>query len=186
MDGRILVGEHDGVYVLLFQGDVRLTLCAAVDELLDRIFRDEGFRSVQVDLSQADSIDSTSLGLLAKLSIQAERRFRFRPTLVSTRSDITRVLYSMGFDDVFNIVETPLEHEEQLAELPGVDASPEETRQRVIDAHKTLMSMNESNQAAFKDLVSALEAEQLKEPPGESGGGKGSGLGLSSGHRAWP
>jgi len=183
VDGRILVGEHDGVYVLLFQGDVRLTLCAAVDDLLDRIFRDDAFRSVQVDLSQAESIDSTSLGLLAKLSIQAQRRFRFRPTLVSTQPDITRILLSMGFDDVFNIVETPLEHEEQLAELPGVDASPEETRQRVIDAHKTLMSLNENNQAAFKDLVSALEAEQVgTSATGAGAGGRNPGFG--SGRRA--
>jgi hypothetical protein len=44
--GRIMVGDHDGVYVLLFQGDVRLTLCTAVDAFLDRMFQDAGFKSV--------------------------------------------------------------------------------------------------------------------------------------------
>ncbi len=52
MRGRILVGDHEGVYVLLFQGDVRLTLCTAVDSFLDRMFDDAGFRSVVVDLGQ--------------------------------------------------------------------------------------------------------------------------------------
>ena len=51
MRGRILVGDHEGVYVLLFQGDVRLTLCTAVDSFLDRMFDDTGFRSVVVDLA---------------------------------------------------------------------------------------------------------------------------------------
>ena len=163
MQGRILVGSHDGVYVIVFEGDVRLTLCTTVDFYLEKMFQDDAFRSVIVDLSRTDNIDSTSLGLLAKLSIQAEKRFSFRPTLVSTRPDITRVLRSMGFDEVFSIVETPLEHKEQLAELPCIAAPEDDVRQRVIDAHKTLMSMNQANRDSFHDLVAVLEAEA--EPP---------------------
>ncbi|MGE0624896.1 MAG: STAS domain-containing protein [Pseudomonadales bacterium] len=163
MQGRILVGSHDGVYVIVFEGDVRLTLCTTVDHYLEKMFQDPSFKSVIVDLSRTDNIDSTSLGLLAKLSIQAEKRFSFRPTLVSTRPDITRVLRSMGFDEVFSIVETALEHKEQLAELPCIAASEDDVRQRVIDAHRTLMSMNEANRESFHDLVAALEAED--EPP---------------------
>ena len=164
MSGRILVASHDGVYVIVFEGDVRLTLCAAVDDYLEKMFRDENFRSVIVDLSATENIDSTSLGLLAKLSIQADKRFSFRPTLVSTRRDITRILLSMGFDEVFEIVEEPLEHEEQLAELPSRAASEEDVRQRVLEAHRTLMSMNEANREAFHDLVADLEADEI-EPP---------------------
>ncbi len=161
MPGKILVASHDGVYVLVFEGDVRLTLCTTVDEYLEKMFKDEGFRSVIVDLSETDNIDSTSLGLLAKLSIQTERRFAFRPTLISTRRDITRILLSMGFDEVFDLVEEPLEHPEQLAELPELIASEQDVRQKVLEAHRTLMSMNEKNRDTFHDLVAALEAEEV-------------------------
>lgn len=162
--GRILVASHDGVYVILFEGDVRLTLCTAVDGYIEKMFQDPAFRSVLVDLSATESIDSTSLGLLAKLSIQADRLFSFRPTLVSTNRDVTRILLSMGFDDVFTIVEEPLTHEEQLGELPVVVSSEEDMRERVLDAHRTLMEMNESNREAFHDLVETLEAD-LPEAP---------------------
>ena len=164
MQGRILVASHDGVYVIVFEGDVRLTLCTTVDVYLERMFQDAAFRSVVVDLSETENIDSTSLGLLAKLSIQAERRFGFRPTLISTRRDVTRILLSMGFDEVFNLVETPLEHEEQLAELPNLTATETDVRQRVLDAHRTLMSMNAGNRDAFHDLVAELEADDLDAP----------------------
>jgi anti-anti-sigma factor len=157
--GRILVGDHDGVYVLLFQGDVRLTLCTAVDAFLDRMFQDAGFKSVLVDLGETESIDSTSLGLLAKLSIQADRRFGYRPTLISTQADITRILVTMGLDDVFNLVREPLVHDEQLGELPCQAASEAEIRERVLEAHRILMDMNESNRTAFQDLVTTLESE---------------------------
>jgi anti-anti-sigma factor len=161
--GRILVGSKDGVYVLLFEGDVRLTLCTAVDGYLDKMFHDQEFGSVVVDLSRTDSIDSTSLGVLAKLSIKAQKLFDYTPTLVSTEPDITRILLSMGFEDVFHIVEEPLQYAEQLGELPPVKESRDDLRQRVLNAHRTLMAMNESNRAAFQDLVATLEAE----PPSE-------------------
>lgn len=161
MQGRILVGQHDGVYLIAFEGDVRLTLCTTVDVYLEKMFQDENFKSVLVDLSKTENIDSTSLGLLAKLSIQADKRFHYRPTLISTRADITRILLSMGFDEVFNLVETPLEHKEQLAELPHLQSSEEGIRQRVLDAHRTLMSMNETNREAFRDLVETLETDDL-------------------------
>ena len=165
MRGRILVGDHEGVYVLLFQGDVRLTLCTAVDGFLERMFDDDDFQSVVVDLAQTDSIDSTSLGLLAKLSIQASRRFGYRPTLVSPRADITRILDTMGLNDVFNVVQEPLEHQEQLEELACCSASEAEVRTRVLEAHRILMDMNEINRAAFQDLVTTLEADCLPVAP---------------------
>lgn len=159
MLGRILVGSYDGVYAMVFEGDVRLTLCAAVDDYLEKMFSDPDFRSVVVDLSKTENIDSTSLGLLAKLSIRACERFGCIPTLVSTRPDITRILVTMGFEDVFHIVEEPLEHTGQLGELPVTECSQEALRRRVIDAHRTLMVMNESNREAFEDLVATLEGE---------------------------
>jgi anti-anti-sigma factor len=162
--GRILVGDHKGVYVLLFQGDVRLTLCTAVDVFLDRMFEDDGFRSVVVDLGQTESIDSTSLGLLAKLSIQAGERFGYRPTLVSTRADITRILVTMGLDDVFSLVHEPLQHDEQLGELACRAATESEMRSRVLEAHRVLMGMNENNRAAFQDLVTTLEEDSISVP----------------------
>lgn len=157
-NGRILVAHHNGVYLMKFVGDVRVTICAAVDTFLDAMLSDAGFKSVVVDLTRTTGIDSTSLGILAKLSIRAQERFGFVPTLVSTNRDITRVLKSMGFDDVFHIIEVPLEHTAQFGELNPFDCSEEDMRQRVLDAHRMLMSLNESNREKFHDLVETLEA----------------------------
>jgi len=158
VDGRILVAHHDGVYLMKFTGDVRVTLCTTVDSFLDSMFRDVLFKSVIVDLSDAECIDSTSLGILAKLSIQAQSRFDYLPVLVSINPDITRLLKSMGFEDVFQIVEDKIENADQLGELPKINSSDEDIRKRVIEAHRILMAMNENNRAAFHDLVETLEA----------------------------
>lgn len=157
--GRILVGDRNGIYVLKFTGDVRVTLCATVDSFLRVLLNRDDFRAVIVDLSETEGIDSTSLGLLARLSLETKRRFGFIPTLVSTQPDITRVLRTMGFDDVFHIVEEPLEQVGQLGELPRLETDEGDVRERVLDAHRVLMSMNDRNRENFQDLVTALEAE---------------------------
>ena len=155
--GRILIGNGDGTYLMKLVGDVRLRLGAAVDGFLDRMFQDREFRSVVVDLSATEGIDSTALGVLARLSTGARKRRSFTPTLVSTRPDITRILVTMGFDDIFHIVQEPLEDERQLGELPQTDLSPEELRGRVLAAHRNLMSLNDGNRDEFEDLVAMLE-----------------------------
>ncbi len=160
MSGRMLAAVYDGVYELKFVGDVRLTLGATVNDYMDKMFADSGFKAVIVDLSEAESIDSTALGVLARLSIRAGEDFSFVPALVSTRPDITRILVTMGFDEVFNIVESPLERRAQLIELPRLPAAgADELRGQVIDAHRTLMSMNARNRETFKELVVTLETE---------------------------
>ena len=74
--GRILVAGQDGAFVIKLVGDVRLTLCTTLDEFFDEMLSVEGFASVVVDLSDALNVDSTTLGLLAKLAIKAKERDR--------------------------------------------------------------------------------------------------------------
>lgn len=67
--GRIQFAEQDGTFVLKFVGEVRLTLCSALDATIERIFTALNFSAIVIDLTETRSIDSTTLGLLAKLSI---------------------------------------------------------------------------------------------------------------------
>lgn len=157
--GRILVAGQDGAFVIKLVGDVRLTLCTTLDEFFDEMLSVEGFASVVVDLSDALNVDSTTLGLMAKLAIKAKERFKFVPVILSTNPDITRVLESMGFDRVFSIREEPLLNDEDLGELPVLPCSEDSVKRRVLDAHRTLMGLSDSNHAKFRELVSLLEGQ---------------------------
>jgi len=155
--GRIQFAEQDGTFVLKFVGEIRLAMCSALDATIEKIFSSLNFSSIVIDLTESRSIDSTTLGLLAKLSILSRQKVGMLPTLVTTHDDITRLLQSMGFDQVFNIVDQPLPSPEQLADLPSQDQSEEVVKSKVLEAHRILMSLNESNREAFRDLVTALE-----------------------------
>lgn len=155
--GKILVAESQGIYILKFIGDVRLSLCSTLDQYTDQMFTDGGFKTVIIDLTETQCIDSTSLGQLAKISILYKEKFNQLPTIISTSEDINRILTSMGFDQVFYIVKEVVSKVEYLDELPMQAVDEEEMRRRVLEAHRLLMDMNESNREAFRDLVDSLE-----------------------------
>ncbi|MCM2320289.1 STAS domain protein [compost metagenome] len=155
--GKIQFAEQQGTFVLKFVGEVRLTLCSALDATIEKIFGARNFSSIVIDLTETSSIDSTTLGLLAKLSILSRQKVGLLPALVTTNPDITRLLESMGFDQVFNILGTPLPCPECLSDLPPQDVSEEQVKAKVLEAHRILMGLNEHNREAFRDLVTALE-----------------------------
>lgn len=156
--GRILVAEQQGAFVIKLVGDVRLTFCTALDDFFDRMFGAPDFFSVIIDVTEAENIDSTTLGQLAKLAVAAQRRFALKPAIVSTNPDISRILETMGFSRVFDIRHQIPQSDEQLGDLPVVDGNESLVRNKVLEAHRALMGLSEQNRAQFHELVCALES----------------------------
>ena len=155
--GKILVAKSQGIYIIKFVGDVRLNLCTTLDQYTDDMFVNPDFKTVIIDLTETQCIDSTSLGQLAKISIMYKEKFGQLPTIISINDDINRILMSMGFDKVFYIVKELVSKVEYLDELPLKSVDESEMKMRVLNAHKLLMDMNDNNRDAFQDLVKSLE-----------------------------
>lgn len=158
---RVLQADCSGVYILKLVGEVRLNACSTIDAAIERISENANFRSLVVDLSETVHLDSTTLGMLAKLAVKAKERSHFLPSIVSTNPDVTRIIESMGFESVFLITEEPIESESELLELSQTPLQEEDMRKTVLNAHKVLMDMNENNRGKFRDLVDALEGDDV-------------------------
>ena len=162
--GKILfatdLSEEKGVFVLKLTGEVRVTQGPTISKFLETFAESKDYQSVIIDLTESINLDSTTLGLLAKLAIKSKKVLRTTPTIFSTNPDISRILDSMGFGELFTLVYTELERCPEVKELPTQIASEETMRNQVLEAHKILMSMNENNRVCFCDLVEALEEEQ--------------------------
>lgn len=158
-EGQILVADHQGVYVIKLVGDVRLTLCISFDAFIERMFGDPDFVSVVFDLTEAAAIDSTTLGLMAKISLLAQERYGLVPTLVSNNPGIDRILQTMGFSEIFCIVREGAAALEGAQALCSDCADEGAVKSRVLEAHRILVGLNAENQAAFKDLIASLEQD---------------------------
>lgn len=157
-EGKILAASKHGAYVIRMTGDVRLTLSTTIDDYFDKMYEDDNFVSVWVDLCDADGIDSTTLGILAKLAIEVKQKFGLTPAIYSCDSGINRLLKSMGFQRLFNLHEELCGISEFISEIPVIPTTEQGVKEKVIEAHRVLMDISEDNKLRFKDLMAVLEA----------------------------
>ena len=156
--GEIFYGKQGSAYVLKFVGDIRYTLSCSLDGFLDRLFRQSDYDQIMVDLTEATNIDSTNLGLLAKIANFMRSRFNRKPFLASTNDNINRVLDSMGFDDVFERCGDCEHCTESAAKIEDCHTSKARVAQVMLDAHTALCNINENNRKEFQDVVGALKS----------------------------
>jgi anti-anti-sigma factor len=156
-EGRILAASHHGAYVIRLVGDVRLTLCTTMDDYFQHMFDDPEFASVWVDLGDVEGLDSTTLGLLAKLALKVKERFGFEPAIYACDPGISRLLKSMAFNRLFELHEESCSNPDGVTEIPSVKGSEESVKQKVIEAHRVLMGISDENRDRFKDLLTVLE-----------------------------
>ena len=155
--GTIKIADHNGVYVIKMEGDVRLTLCLSFDSFISEMFNSSNFLSVVFDLTEALNVDSTTLGLMAKISILGKDFGMEHPLVVINSPSIKRLLVSMGFEDIFKIVDhanIEMTNERELSENTECE---DDVKEKILEAHRVLMELNESNRDTFQELVDSLE-----------------------------
>ncbi|MCW8945123.1 MAG: STAS domain-containing protein [Sedimenticola sp.] len=160
--GQILHGTQDGVEILCYKGDVRHTLCVALDAYINKLLSAEGLKGFVVDLTGAESIDSTNLGILARLARSMQRVNLPKVTLISNQPDINELLEAVGFDRVFHLVQERETELTKLSEIPLNTSGELKSTQLLLEAHRALMDLNEHNRDQFRDVVKAFEKELAK------------------------
>ena len=169
-DGQVLYAHRGDDWVLRVQGPLRYTNANAVDRFLDDLFAEQHPASVCVDLNDATAIDSTGIGLLAKIANGMERAGHGRPIVFSENPEINELLTSVCLDDVCRIVPGLPPTGEPAEPIPATTPSESELARTITDAHRLLCSLSESNRAQFQSVVEAFEREAG--PPPRSGNGR--------------
>ena len=157
-DGRVLYAEHENTCVLRFQGPIRYTMAPSVDAFLNDLLANRAPRLICADLSEIESIDSTGIGLLAKIAIAQRRAGNGRPLLFSPKPDINELLCSVCLDDVFQMVDE-VPDADAMATLTLAEPNEQDLRRTILEAHRLLSDLSESNRAMFKDVVDGLAAD---------------------------
>ena len=159
--GKILISDKADHYLLKLVGDVRLTISGALNRYMEILFGKNQVKSVVVDMLDVEGVDSTTLGLIAKLGLHCRECYQMNVKLFCQNPSIIRTLECMGFDEIIDIFQqSPNDFDTELQSLEEVSAGVDEIRQQVIEAHKLLLRLNPQNSAEFTDLINALESEQ--------------------------
>ncbi|HRD48931.1 MAG: STAS domain-containing protein [Candidatus Competibacter sp.] len=149
--------KQGNTYVLKLVGDVRYTMGCALGDFLDGLFAQADYDDIVVDLTEAHSIDSTSLGLLAKIANFNRQHFAHPTTLLSTNPDVNQILDNMGFYDIFTIRDTGENTSEALQQLAIAEPCSKDALTRIVyEAHRALSEINPRNQDEFRTLLDGL------------------------------
>lgn len=160
--GQIMVGDHQGIYVVKLVGDVRLNLCTSFDNYIGKMFSHDDFRGVVFDMHDTQGVDSTTLGLMAKIAIRSAEHKGGKPLVLCEDRGLLHLLDSMGFDALMDFSSDADNDAYRAEPAPLKCNAPDEqsARDMVLEAHRVLMSLNEKNEDTFRDLVNVLESEQ--------------------------
>ena len=125
---------------------------------MDTIFGSHDVKRLVVDMLEAEGLDSTTLGLLAKLGLHCRKQYGIDVQVFCQNPSILRTLDCMGFDELFDIIQEVPDFSAKLQSIASVTPEVDEIRKQVLEAHKLLVQLNPKNSSEFTDLIRTLES----------------------------
>ena len=156
--------ENDGVLytyngdtcILKLVGAVKYTTVASDFEgfVDDLVVRDE-IKNVIIDMRDCTYIDSTDLGILARITVSQMKKGNGKPELIYTEgSDIASILQDVGFSRVFNMVENSQFSVGELEKLESSESLDQVGMAKMmLAAHELLIDLDEGNKEKFSTVV---------------------------------
>lgn len=158
--GHVTHAAQQGVHVLRYFGAVNYTIAPGLQQFLQHLLGDDHVSGLVFDLTAAESLDSTNLGLMARANEQIRESGAPNSVIISSNEDIDVVLRSMGFDQTFDLLpaeQNPLQTSADPVHTPSPSAS--ELQHTMIEAHRALMRLSEAGRVAFEPVVACLERD---------------------------
>jgi len=149
----------DRHFFLKLSGHLKYRGSADFDQFLETFSDYLKNRDVLIDLTGAEYLDSTNLGLLARIADRMLTEQGKKTTIISTNEEITKLLINIGFDEFFIIINHPEEFQTDLQKIPELQDKERSMAAMMLDAHRALMKISEKNRETFRDVVTLLEKE---------------------------
>jgi anti-anti-sigma regulatory factor len=156
-DGTARYAHEKGTWIIKLAGDIRHPLGPALNALLDRALGEPGDSRFVIDLAEAENIDSTCLGILARIPNQPTTADGPRPVIITGGGDIAELLLAVCFDRLFDLVDSADAAPSPLVTAPTIAVGREEMLDLLLDSHRRLCAIDARTHAVFRDVVEALE-----------------------------
>ena len=157
------LGVYESKYLIQLSGELRYTECSPFDSFLCKLREREQNVDILVDVTGAETIDSTNLGLIAELAAHVQEHFHHKLPIMSTNPTITRAIENMGLDIICMVIKDSSPSPESTTELAELNSEERNLKQIMLEAHEALMDLGESNRVAFGKSVELLKGTKDKE-----------------------
>lgn len=162
-EGQIKFQLIDNTCIIKLIGAIIYKISPDFDNFLNKIVKNPVVNSFILDLTETTYIDSTNLGLLAKIHSYSNDWSKTQPTIVSTQDNINEILHNIGFANMFNIIECLDLPTNNYQELDCIKTNQKDLAQVMYQAHKDLITVNIANKELFKDVIMYLKQDLEKD-----------------------
>jgi anti-anti-sigma factor len=157
--GHVTHAARNGVHVLRYFGSVNYTLAPGLQRFLDAIIHDGSLSGLVFDLTAAESLDSTNLGLMARANEEVRGAGVAQSVIISNNEDIDDVLRSLGFEQSFEVIPAAGGVEGDAEPVPSEPPLARELKRTMLDAHRALVRLSEAGRVEFEPVVACLERD---------------------------
>lgn len=121
--------------------------------------REAGINRFVIDLQQCKHMDSTFMGVLAGVASQQKKQQLEAPKCVNLSARNRELLETLGLDKIMNL--TTRSDESTDSDFKTLDhleqeEDKKESAQTMLEAHETLIDVDERNATKFQDVVKFL------------------------------
>lgn len=158
--GAIRYAYENGVWFIQCADVVCHLLGPTLNALVDKALATQDSKNFVIDLTDAKSIDSTCLGILARIATRRAPAGTSKPLIITGGGNIAKTLQVVRFDLLFELIDKVNAVPKQIQVAENFSLNQDEMLNLLLDAHKRLCAIDAQTHAVFKDVVEALQREQ--------------------------
>jgi anti-anti-sigma factor len=157
VESHLRVGRSDDGFLVQVIGHGTMCESHAFREFIDQCFS-QGNRSVTVDMSRCDYLDSTFLGSLIGLQKRCERD-RSRFLIAADQAARVRLFTTSVLDRYLQFTEECPRSVSEMIELETPQLDPHEMGKHVMQSHRQLAGLDCQDADKFRSIADRLESE---------------------------
>lgn len=158
-NATLSIASENGIYAVKASGRATFECAGPLRELAGKLAEEE-FTRIDVDLAECQGMDSTFMGILAMLGLRS-RKIGAEMNIVNANELNKSLLYGLGLKKLFNYTEGTVVMPGNESASTGASSGKLdlESAQTVLDAHKTLMDVDDSNKKKFEAVVDMVQKD---------------------------
>ena len=156
---NLSIAGENGVYAIKAAGRATFECAGPLRDLAKKLEKEE-FSRIDVDLAECQGMDSTFMGILAMLGLRS-RKIGAEMNIVNANELNKSLLYGLGLKKIFNYTEgtVVMPENENISAGDSSGKMDLESARTVLDAHKTLMDVDDSNKKKFEAVVDMVQKD---------------------------
>lgn len=155
---QFLFARSETCLLIQIVGRALMSNCTVFGDMMVYELKD-GVKTVIVDFSQCEGVDSTAIGMIVRLSNAAKEGQQIMLANITTK--VAGPLKHLGVVKMFPILKNfviPPDCKTITLPIPK-DHSTEEMLKVVVESHKALAQLNSKNQELFGHFLQMIESE---------------------------